>query len=51
MSCLQCFSSKYILEQHKTICLEINGLQLLECQNLEVRYCLKITIDKCKYHL
>ena len=27
MSCLQCFSSEYILEQHKTICLEINGLQ------------------------
>ena len=26
-SCLQCFSSEYILEQHKTLCLEINGLQ------------------------
>ena len=27
MSCLQCFSSEYILEKHKTLCLEINGLQ------------------------
>lgn len=27
MSCLQCFSSEYILEQHKTLCLEITGLQ------------------------
>ena len=27
MSCLQCFSSEYIVEQRKTICLEINGLQ------------------------
>ena len=30
MSCLQYFSSQYILEQHKTIRLEINGLQAVK---------------------
>ena len=26
-SCLQCFSSKYVLTEHKEVCLSINGVQ------------------------
>ena len=27
MSCLQCFSSKDVLAEHKEVCLSINGAQ------------------------
>lgn len=30
LNCLQCFSSDVILKKHKTICLEINGLQAVK---------------------
>ena len=48
-SCLQCFSSKNVLTEHKEVCLSINGAQSIRLEK-EKRN-LKIILNKYQLHL
>ena len=37
-SCLQCFSSKNVLTEHKEVCLKINGAQAVKLQKGTIRF-------------
>ena len=37
-SCLQCFSSKNILNNHKKVCLNINGSQSVRLENRTIEF-------------
>ena len=48
-SCLQCFSSKYVLTKHKEDCLIINGKQSVKLKKEQLN--LKIILNKYQFHL
>ena len=48
-SCLQCFSSKNMLTEHKNVCLSINDAQSLRLENVTTD--LKIISNKYQFHL
>ena len=48
-SCLQYFSSKNVLTEHKTVCLSINGAQCVRLENRTID--LKIISKKYQFHL
>ena len=37
-SCLQCFSSKYVLTEHKEVCLSINGVQSVRLEKWTIEF-------------
>ena len=37
-SCLQCFSSKNVLTEHKKVCLNINGAQSVRCEKGAIKF-------------
>ena len=48
-SCLQCFSSKKLLTEHKEICLSIDGLQSVRLEKRKLS--LTIILNKYQFHL
>ena len=48
-SCLQCFSSKYVLTKHKEDCLITNGKQSVKLKKEQLN--LKIIPKKHQYHI
>ena len=49
-SCLQCFSSKIVLTEHKKLCLSINGAQSARIRKKE-QLILKNILNKYQFHL
>ena len=47
--CLQCFSSKNVLTEHKEVCLSINGAQLVRLEKGKLSS--KIILNKYQLHL
>ena len=48
--CLQCFSSKNVLTEHKEVCLSINGAQSVRFEKGK-KLSLKIILNKYQFHL
>ena len=48
-SCLQCFSSKYVLTEHKEVCLSINGVQSVRLEKWTIE--LKVILNKYQFYL
>ena len=49
-SCLQCFSSKNVLTEHKEVCLGINGAQSVRLEKGTIEFKLIIS-NKYQFHL
>ena len=48
-SCLQCFSSKNVLAEHKEVCLSINGAQSVRIEKGAIEF--KNNLNKYQFHL
>ena len=48
-SCLQCFSSKNVLTQHKELCLSNNGAQSVRLEKTTIEF-LKSILNKYQFH-
>ena len=46
-SCLQCFSSKNVLTEHKGVCLGIDGTQSVKLETGTTEF--KISLHKCTF--
>ena len=52
-SCIQCFSSKNVLTEHKKVCLSINGVQSVRLQSVRLEIGaieLKSILHKYQFH-
>ena len=47
-SCLQCFSSKKVLTEHKEVCVRINDAQSVKLENRTIN--LRMLLNKYKFH-
>ena len=48
-SCLQYFSGKYVLTEHKEVCLSINGVQSVRLEKWTIE--LKVILNKYQFYL